>query len=579
MGRRSSSTRLLFPLLLCLALVLHPAPASSITLTARQALSSLQASRRQSDVCQQLTRLNPMEPGYTVGSEGGHSDYWNESEEQLQCSGLSVARHEIQNRGLLVPHYSNGHRLFYVLAGRAVGGVVIPGCTPTFHSYTGFGSQQGQSGRGGMSIISRRFGGQQVGSQSQYSQWDEHQKIHEVFSGHVVAVPAGLAAWFYNNGNSPLVLLEVLDNGNLANQLDNYPRTFYLAGSEENLQQGGGAQFQGGRSQKQQGQQGRGTSAAGGSQGRSSRSSRGGQSGGYTVSNNILQGFDTELLAQAFRSNPQTVQKLQSFEDTKGFIVLVEDEFELSLPESDIGQGGSTYGPHGGSGGGIMGPSGQTQESFNGMEQSLCSVRLATNIGNPIHADAYSREAGHVTVLNSLKLPILDNIELSLEKGHLQRNAILAPYWNGNAHELIYAARGSARVQIVDQNGNAVLDDIIQEGQLVLVPQGYASAEVAQDQDFVWISVRTNGNPVTNQIVGENSVLNGIPEDVLSNAFYLNRDEVSQIKRGRAGQSVVLSPGYYSQQQGQQVQQGQQGQESQQGRPRSQIGLAVMNSE
>jgi hypothetical protein len=36
----------------------------------------------------------------------------------------------------------------------------------------------------------------------------------------VVALPSGVADWFYNDGDSPLVLVQLLDTSNPANQLD-----------------------------------------------------------------------------------------------------------------------------------------------------------------------------------------------------------------------------------------------------------------------------------------------------------------------------------------------------------------------
>lgn len=49
---------------------------------------------------------------------------------------------------------------------------------------------------------------------------DEHQKIHRFREGDVVAVPSGITHWCYNDGDIPLVLVQVFDTSNSANQLE-----------------------------------------------------------------------------------------------------------------------------------------------------------------------------------------------------------------------------------------------------------------------------------------------------------------------------------------------------------------------
>lgn len=49
---------------------------------------------------------------------------------------------------------------------------------------------------------------------------DEHQKIHQFRQGDIVALPAGVAHWFYNEGDAPVVALYVFDLNNNANQLE-----------------------------------------------------------------------------------------------------------------------------------------------------------------------------------------------------------------------------------------------------------------------------------------------------------------------------------------------------------------------
>ena len=86
-----------------------------------------------------------------------------------------------------------------VNAGRGIQGAVFPGCPETYQS----GSQQSQSQR-----------------DRQQDSNDQHQKIRQIKEGDVIALPAGVAHWIYNNGESQLVLVSLVDVANAANQLD-----------------------------------------------------------------------------------------------------------------------------------------------------------------------------------------------------------------------------------------------------------------------------------------------------------------------------------------------------------------------
>lgn len=169
-------------------------------------------------------------------------------------------------------------------------------------------------------------------------------------------------------------------------------------------------------------------------------------------------------------------------------------------------------------------------------------MKFKSNIGNPMKADVYSREGGHWTTLNSYKLPILSYLQLTFEQGQLRQNAMSAPHWNVNAHALVYIIRGSARFQVVDQSGRTVLDDNVRQGQLLVVPQNFAVANQAQEDNFEWIALKTNENAIINQITGKGSAINALPDDLLANAYGLSNEEVKMLKQNRAQDSLILAP-------------------------------------
>ncbi|KAA8543372.1 hypothetical protein F0562_021133 [Nyssa sinensis] len=289
---------------------------------------------------------------------------------------------------------------------------------------------------------------------------ERHQKIRHLREGDIFAMPAGTARWTYNNGDRDLVAVVFLDTSNNANQLDLKSRRFFLAGNPQDGQE----------------QQGR-------------------RSGQQERFGSVLRGFDVQILAEALGVDTETARKLQGEDDQRGHIVRVERGLQVVRPplsrEEEEEQ--EREGRRG-----------------NGLEETICSMRLRENINDPSRADVYNPRAGRLSSLNSLNLPILNLLQLSAEKGVLYRNATMAPHWNLNAHSVVYATRGEARCQIVDNRGQAVFDAVLREGQLMVVPQNFAVVKQAGEQGFEWVALKTNENALINTLAGRTSALRGI---------------------------------------------------------------------
>ncbi|KAJ4955460.1 hypothetical protein NE237_012243 [Protea cynaroides] len=226
----------------------------------------------------------------------------------------------------------------------------------------------------------------------------------------------------------------------------------------------------------------------------------------------------------------ETARRLQGEnDDNRGAIVHVERGLQVIRPsrgeEEEEGEQGERRG----------------RRYENGLEETICNARLRENVDNPTRADVYSKQGGHISSLNSHKLPILNYLQLSAERGVLYANAILAQHWNINAHSVIYVTRGSARVQIVGNRGERVFDEEVREGQILVVPQNFAVATQANNEGFEWVSFKTNDNAISSQLAGRTSVLRALPEEVLMNAYHIRREEAKRIKYGR-NEVVVLSP-------------------------------------
>ncbi|CAA7410407.1 unnamed protein product [Spirodela intermedia] len=411
-----------------------------------------------------LERLEAVEPSRRIQAEAGVIEYWDQNQEQFQLAGVAAYRTTIEPKGLLLPYYSNAPRLVYIIQGNGVTSSVFPGCPETFQSFQQ--SEPREEERRGESLR------------------DQHQKIHRFREGDVIALPAGVATWFYNDGETPVVAVTVADSGNNANQLDQTLRRFELAGSPE-------------RRESSEGEE--------------------------AFSGNVFRGLNVDVLAEAFGVSRETIRKLQGHDDRRGNIVRVERGLQFVRPERRQER--------------------QEEEEeeeerrrrrtrgTNGLEEILCNLRNRENIRNPDRADVYSREAGSVTSLNSQKLPIL------------RQNAHYAPHWNINAHSILYVTRGRARLQISGNQGRgASFDREVRRGQIVVIPQNFVVAAQAGSEGFEWVSFKTEDFPLVSPLAGKASVFRGLPEGVIANSYRLSDEEARRVKHGRGEEFLVFRP-------------------------------------
>ncbi|CAN1766587.1 11S globulin [Linum perenne] len=419
--------------------------------------------------------INAIEPDNTVQAEAGTIETWDPTRQQFQCAGVAMVRRTIEPNGLLLPSYSNTPQLIYVIQGRGHTGIMFPGCPETFEE----SQQTGQQG---------------------YR--DQHQKIRRFREGDVIAIPAGVAHWCYNDGNEPVVTVTVHDTSSHLNQLDkNNPRNFYLAGNPRD-------EFEQSQSQRK-----RELLRTGDRQ----------TQGGRSTCNNLFCGMDSRALAEAFNIDENLARRLQSESDNRGSIIRVDGELDFVRPPTTMSEERQVQGGRGGGG----------RYVANGVEETFCSMRMRENIGDPSNADIFTPEAGRIRSINSHNLPVLRWIQLSAERGVLYNEAIRLPHWNINAHSIIYAIRGQARVQIVNENGNSVFDGVLQEGQVVTVPQNFAVVKRADSDRFEWVSFKTNDNAMVNSLAGRTSAIRAIPAEVLANAWQISSEEARRLKFNR----------------------------------------------
>lgn len=122
------------------------------------------------------------------------------------------------------------------------------------------------------------------------------------------------------------------------------------------------------------------------------------------------------------------------------------------------------------------------------------------------------------------------------------QNAILTPFWNVNAHSLMYVIRGRARVQVVSNFGKTVFDGVLRPEQLLIIPQNYVVLKKAQHEGCQYIAINTNANAFVSHLAGVDSVFHALPVDVIANAYCISREEARRLKNNRGDEYGPFPP-------------------------------------
>ncbi|KAM6565136.1 hypothetical protein CsatB_025134 [Cannabis sativa] len=256
--------------------------------------------------------------------------------------------------------------------------------------------------------------------------------------------------------------------------------------------------------------------------------------------NNVFRGFSVNLIQEAFNVDSETARKIQNQDDFRGSIIRVEGKLDLVKPQrsrqeqeqemrrQELQQTEREHARLSG-------------RDYNGLEENICTMRLRESMGNPARADVFSPQAGRLTTVNSYNLPILSFLRLSAERGFLYKNAMYAPQYTMNAHNIIYAIRGSCRCQVVDNNGRSVFEGEIRQGQALTVPQNFAVVKMAEKEGFEWVSFKTNDRAQVNQLAGKISFMRAMPEDVIANSYQISREQARRLKYNREESSLFTT--------------------------------------
>jgi hypothetical protein len=106
----------------------------------------------------------------------------------------------------------------------------------------------------------------------------------------------------------------------------------------------------------------------------------------------------------------------------------------------------------------------------------------------------------------------------------------------------MYIIQGHARVQVVNNYGRTVFDDLVHKGQLLIIPQHYVVLKKAKREGCQYISFKTNPDSMVSQIAGRDSIMRALPVDVIANAFQISRKEARNLKNNRGEEYGAFTP-------------------------------------
>ncbi|XP_045796068.1 legumin type B-like [Trifolium pratense] len=516
----------------------------------------------------QLDSIDALEPDNRIQSEAGLTEIWDANHHpELRCAGVSVLKRTINTNGLHLPSYVAYPELHFVEQGTGVLGMAIPGCAETY--------EEPQWEKGGRPQL----------------QQDRHQKVRYLKQGDLIAIPPGVPYWTYNYGDTPLIIITLLDTSNKLNQLDRIPRRFYLAGNPETEHQ----EKQSGRKHGEEQEE---------------------------ESNNMFSGFDSRFLGQVLKVKESIIKKLQSPDEehrkhqiihVKGGLSIIrpplepeirseeakthrEHHGEKKVEEEEVVEDEPGKREHRkwrketrqhreGEGEGeeeevVEEKETKTKERFshhgerktrrgerreaeeeelkeekqsrtrtrehegqrgNFLEETVCTLKLHENIADPSRADVFNPRAGRINTVNSLTLPVLKSLHLSAQWVNLYKDGIFVPHWNMNANSVLYVTRGRGWVQVVNNEGKSVFKGEVKRGKLLAVPQNFAVAEQAGNEGLEYIVFKTNDRAEISTMIGRDSAISATPAEVLGHVFGLSPQEVNELKNNR-NEGVLATP-------------------------------------
>ncbi|KAL2343159.1 hypothetical protein Fmac_004444 [Flemingia macrophylla] len=183
----------------------------------------------------------------------------------------------------------------------------------------------------------------------------------------------------------------------------------------------------------------------------------------------LIGGFSTELTSKVYSLNKEEVEKLTKSQ-TGVLIIKLDKSQPMPKPQIDVAK------------------------------------KLVYNIDVALPENVV-KNAGLVKTLTEKEFSFIGDVGLSVVRVKLEPGAIKAPSYSiSPTVQLLYIARGSGKIEIVDHNGKLVLDTQVEAGHLLVVPRYFAHAEIAGEEGMDRYSIVTTTKPLFEELGGRASI-------------------------------------------------------------------------
>ncbi|WCJ38339.1 Glutelin type-B 2 [Euphorbia peplus] len=173
---------------------------------------------------------------------------------------------------------------------------------------------------------------------------------------------------------------------------------------------------------------------------------------------NILDGFSSKFISNAFNIQPELAMKIQRKDPRGNTIYLTRGEIHLS----------------------------------NVIDASSCktnNTRIATLV-DPPEADHAIAKDGYFTTIDVDKFPILESVKFSASYNLMLKDVMRLPHWE-NSNRIVYVVKGEGLQMIMERAF------VVKEGEILIVPKFLVMTEKAKSEMFEYIMFETNANPIT----------------------------------------------------------------------------------
>nr|GMC90652.1 glutelin type-A 3 isoform X1 [Ipomoea batatas] len=153
------------------------------------------------------------------------------------------------------------------------------------------------------------------------------------------------------------------------------------------------------------------------------------------------------------------------------------------------------------------------------------------------------KNGGSLVSATAGNFPLLNDVGLSVFLVKLEPKSMLTPGYTADAsYKLCYVSRGSARIQIVGLNGQLVLDDKVEAGQLFVVPKFFSASLIADKEGLELVATLTSPEPILGNLAGYGSVWKALSPSILKASLNLSMEDEDIFKAKIAEATIIIPP-------------------------------------